>query len=94
LSETFSLPPRERAKRYRVQASEIRATAERYPREIRASFFQIAEYWDQLAAEAEAKDQKHAAAAVQKIRPPESPAIAAKVVASEPTGQSGNSAPA
>ena len=95
MSETFSLPPRERAKRYRIQASEIRAKAERYPREIRASFFRIAEYWEQLAAEAEARDERHAAAAVQKTRPPDPPALMASELAAEtadPSRNKGNAA--
>jgi hypothetical protein len=86
LSQTFSILLRERVKRYRAQASEIRTKAERYPSEIRASFFRIAEYWEQLAAEAEAKDEKDAAVAGQNTRPPKSPPTAANGVASEATG--------
>jgi hypothetical protein len=87
LSETFSLLP-ERAKRYRAQAKEIRAKVERYPSEIRASFFQIAEYWEQLAADAEAKAEKDGATTVQKPRQPESPPTAANCAESESAGQS------
>jgi phytoene/squalene synthetase len=86
LSQTFSILLRERAKRYRAQANEIRAKAERYPNEIRASFLRIAEYWEKLAAEVEAKDERDAAATVQTTRPPESPPTAAKGMASEATG--------
>jgi hypothetical protein len=93
LSETFSFL-RGRAKRYRAQANEIRAKAEWYPSEIRASFFRIAEYWEQLAAEAEAKGEKDVAATVQKCRPPESPQTAENGVASEPAGKSQNAPPA
>ena len=92
MCETISLPLRERAKRYRAQANEIRAKAERYPSKIRASFLRIAEYWEQLAAEAEAKDED-VAATVQKTRPPESPLTAANGVANEPAGESQNAAP-
>lgn len=87
MSETFSLLP-ERAKRYRAQAKEIRAKVERYPSEIRASFFQIAEYWEQLAADAEAKAEKDVATTVQKPRQPESPPPAASCVESESAPQS------
>jgi hypothetical protein len=80
LSETSNLPLPERVTRYRAQAHELRAKAAHYPSEIRAAFFRIAGYWEQLALEAEAKAEKQAAAAMPIIRLPDPPPLRASVV--------------
>ena len=91
MSETSNLPSRQRAERYRAQARDIRAKAARYPGEIRAAFFRIAGYWEQLALEAETKYEKEAAAAVhhfQKTCPPDPPPLTASELAAGNAEQS------
>jgi hypothetical protein len=61
LSEIFRLPVRERAQHYRARAHETRVKAAHCTGDIRAGFFKIAGYWEQLALEAEADAKEEAA---------------------------------
>ena len=73
MTKISQVPLRERAERYRAHARETRMKAAQNTGEIRAAFFRIAGYWEQLALDAEAKCEKQAAAAgdhFQKECPP------------------------